>query len=110
MAEAETENQALDVEALTGILRGRATRQTFPLGPAILITTAERATIFAALERAGRLEAAFEDASKLYTELHNRYERLEKAARTVIEEMPPRASSLYALETTLTPASAEEGG
>src|SRR5262249_18999095 len=57
MAEAETENQALDVEALTGILQGRAIRQTFPLGPSILITTAERDAIIAALERAEELEA-----------------------------------------------------
>src|SRR5262249_11604405 len=57
MAEAETENQALDVEALTGILRGRAIRQTFPLGPSILITMAERDAIIAALERAEDLES-----------------------------------------------------
>src|SRR5262249_8082618 len=55
MAEAETENQALDVEALSGILLGRAIRQTFPLGPSILVTTAERDAIIAALERVERL-------------------------------------------------------
>src|SRR5215831_15237202 len=106
MAEAETENQALDVEALTGILRGRAIRQTFPLGPSILITTAERDAIIAALERAERLEAADKTVQSELVRLY----RIETAAKRS-KPLCARATACGAiLGAVLAPAPAEEGG
>src|SRR5262249_2068698 len=90
MAEAETENQAVDVEALTGGLRGRAIRQTFPLGPSILITTAERAAIIAALERAAQWchDAGVENARADHWQ--GRAERLEALMSCFVDPDPCR--------------------
>src|SRR5262249_8288411 len=101
MREAETENQVLDVEALTGILRGRATRQTFPLGPSILITTAERDAIIAALEGAERLDDAIRDALDVAVGFVG---RPAKSADEKVERMKA------ILEAALAPMPAGEGG
>jgi len=135
MAEAETEPPALDMEALIGTLRGRAIRQTFPLGPSILITTAERDAIIAALERADEVQTNFKRQLRLGTEqvraerdaALERAARLEAADKTVqselvrlyrIETAAKRSKPLCARATAcgailgavLAPAPAEEGG
>ena len=99
MAEAETENQALDVEALIGILQGRAIRQTFPLGPSILITTAERDAIIAALERTERLEAVLREV----------WDSIPSSYDTDDPMVQRHAAALNALGSLLAPAPTKDG-
>src|SRR5262249_49216762 len=65
-------------------------RQTFPLGPSILITTAERAAIIAALERAAQWchDAGVENARADHWQ--GRAERLEALMSCFVDPDPCR--------------------